>query len=78
MMRGEKRDTRPSQSWARPTPRYRKPCTRCGAPPKTGGVMYVPAGLEGFLDRDPSGSVRGVRCGECQEVPAIVLPCGDR
>jgi hypothetical protein len=72
--RAAKKDQRPSQTWKRPVARWKRACLACGAPPKTGGVMYIPAGLEAFLDRDPDGTVRGVLCGDCQQPPAVVLP----
>jgi hypothetical protein len=70
-----KADLRSSQqSWRRPVARWRRSCLECGAPPKMGGVLYLPAGLLHFLARDPDGVVCGVKCGDCGEAPAIVLP----
>jgi hypothetical protein len=54
--------------------RWNHSCPVCGAPPRQGGVLFVPAGLLAFLARDQDGSVSGVRCANCQLAPAIVLP----
>jgi hypothetical protein len=72
-MRGGKRDQRPSQTWKRPVARWKRSCPTCGAPPRQGGVMYVPAGLLSFLAYDQAGVVQA-KCANCQLAPAIVLP----
>ncbi len=69
-----KKDLRSSQTWRRPTARWKHSCPICGAPPRQGGVLYAPAGLIAFLPRDPDGVVCGVRCANCQLAPAAVLP----
>jgi hypothetical protein len=68
-----KKDLHRNQSWRRPVARWRRSCLECGAPPKMGGVVYLPAGLLSFLARDPDGTVL-IRCRDCGEVPAIVFP----
>jgi hypothetical protein len=67
------KDLRRNQSWRRPTARWKHSCPTCGAPPREGGVLYVPAGILAFLARDPDGVVQA-KCSNCQLVPAAVLP----
>jgi hypothetical protein len=66
-------DLRRNQTWRRPTARWKHSCPTCGAPPREGGVLFVPAELLSFLARDQDGVVCGVKCSNCQLAPAIVL-----